>query len=61
MTVKIFIVLAVIVAVILMTLGQNHLTGLFPTGLILAFSVCAILVMYWSAYYYYNRKYGGKE
>ena len=56
-----FVILAVITGAILIILGENGSTEMFQIGLTLSFSVCALLVLYWLAYFYYVRKYGGKE
>lgn len=56
-----FVILAVIVGAILIVLNKNGSSEMFKIGLTLCFSVCALLVFYWLAYIYYNRKYGGNE
>ncbi|MFC1903798.1 DUF2178 domain-containing protein [Chloroflexota bacterium] len=56
-----FVILAVVIGAILIALSQESSSNLYQIGLTLNFSVCAILVMYWIAYIYYNRKLGGKE
>jgi uncharacterized membrane protein len=56
-----FVILAVITGAVLIILSKNGSPELFQIGLILDFSVCALLVFYWMAYIYYNRKLGGKE
>jgi uncharacterized membrane protein len=55
----IFVILAVIIGAILISLSRNSSPGLFPIGLTLAYSVCGLLCIYWIAYIYYNRKFGG--
>ena len=51
----------VIAGTAILLLGRDGSPELFQVGLTLAYSVCAILVMYWIAYFYYSRKYGGRE
>jgi uncharacterized membrane protein len=57
----IFVILAVIVGAILISLSRTGSPELFPIGLSLAYSVCGLLCIYWIAYIYYNRKFGGRE
>ena len=57
----VFVILAVITGAILISLSRNGSPDLFAVGLTLDFSVCALLVFYWLAYIYYNRKLGVKE
>ncbi len=56
-----FVILALITGATLIVLGKDSSPELFRTGLILDFSVCALLLFYWMAYIYYNKKLGGKE
>ena len=58
---KIFVGLTVVTGGILITLGRDGSPELFQTGLTLAYSVCAILVIYWIAYFYYGWKYSGRK
>jgi uncharacterized membrane protein len=57
----VFVILAVITGAALIYLGKDDSPELFRVGLTLDLSVCALLVFYWLAYIYYNRKLGGKE
>jgi uncharacterized membrane protein len=56
----VFVMLAVISAAILIYLGKDSSDVLFNIGLTLDFAACALMVLYWAAYFYYNRKLGGK-
>jgi uncharacterized membrane protein len=57
----VFVFLAVITGAILISLNRDSSSDLFRIGLTLDFSACALLVFYWIAFTYYNRKLGGKE
>ena len=61
LAVKIFVGLTVVTGAVLIILGRDGSPQLFQAGLTLAYSVCAILVIYWIAYFYYSRKYSGKK
>ena len=57
----VFIILSAPIGLTLIALGQNDYPGLEPVGFTLAFSVCAVVLVYYIAHLYYNRKLGGKE
>jgi uncharacterized membrane protein len=56
-----FVILAVIAGAALTNLAEGASDVRFSIGLTLDYSACALLVFYWLAYIYYNRKFGGKE
>jgi len=56
-----FVLMAVIVGTTLIWLARDASDGLFQVGLTLDYAGCALMIFYWLAYIYYNRKYGGKE
>jgi uncharacterized membrane protein len=56
-----FIILAVITGGILIYLAEDASDVLFHIGLTLNYAGCVLLVFYWLAYFYYNKKLGGKE
>ena len=56
-----FVILAGMAAATMLALNQERYPDLEQAGFTLAYSVCAMLVIYWIAYFYYNRKFGGKE
>jgi uncharacterized membrane protein len=56
----VFIYLAVIAGLVLVWVAKDASDTLFHVGLTLDYSACALLLFYWVAYVYYNRKYGGK-
>ena len=58
---SIFALLAVIAGITLIYLAEDTSDMLFHVGLTLNYTACALLVFYWLAYIYYNRKLGGKE
>ena len=57
----IFIFTAVIAGAALIYTAENSDDIRFMIGLTLDYSACALLVFYWLAFAYFNRKYGGKE
>ena len=61
LTVKVFSSLTVITGAVLIILSRDGSPQLFQVGLTLAYSVCAILVIYWIAYFYYGWKYSGRK
>jgi uncharacterized membrane protein len=56
-----FIILAGMAAATMLALDQGSYPDLEQAGFALAYSICAMLLIYYIAYVYYNRKYGGKE
>ena len=56
----VFIILAAPVGLTLIALGRNNHPNLEPISFTLAYSTCAVVLIYWIANIYYNRKLGGK-
>ncbi len=56
-----FLYCAVITGAVLIILGGEYGDTMFQVGLTLDYSACALMIFYWAAFAYYNRKYGGKE
>ncbi len=57
----VFCVGAVTIGTTLLALGKAGQPELKPVGFTLAYSICALVLIYSIAYSYYNRKLGGKE
>lgn len=57
----IFLIVAAPIGLTFIALGQEAVPELEPIGLTLAFSVCGLVLIYYIAYLYYNRKYSGKK
>ena len=57
----VFAMLAVIAGITLIYLAEDVSDTLFHVGLTLNYAACALVVFYWLAYIYYNKKLGGKE
>ena len=57
----IFLIVAVPIGLTLVALGQEKMPELEPIGLTLAFSACGLVLIYYIAHIYYNRKYSGKK
>jgi len=55
-----FVILAAMAAATMLGLNQERYPELEHAGFTLAYSVCILLLLYYIAYIYYNRKYGGK-
>lgn len=55
-----FVILAAMAAATMLGLNQERYPELEQAGFTLAYSVCTLLLLYYIAYIYYNRKYGGK-
>ena len=45
----------------LVAISKDGLEYLSTIGLTLAYSTCALMVIYYIAYLYYNKKYSGKK
>jgi uncharacterized membrane protein len=58
---RVFGIAAAIIGVTLVALGWHDASDLYKIGLTLAYSACGLLVIYYIAYLYYNRKYSGKK
>ncbi len=56
-----FVILAGMAAATMLALNLERYPGLEQAGLTLAYSVCALLILYYIAYMYYNRKYSSRE
>jgi len=61
LTFVVFVILAVVTGSVLIYLGKEDHDLTFNIGLTLNFAACALMLFYWAAYFYYNRKLGGKE
>lgn len=57
----VFITLAFIAGMILIWMAENASDAFFQVGLTLNYSACALMVFYWLAYFYYNKKYSGDK
>ncbi|MFC2017904.1 DUF2178 domain-containing protein [Chloroflexota bacterium] len=55
---RVFVLLACMASATMLALNREN-TDLRQAGFTLAFSVCFLLVVYYLAFIYYNRKYGG--
>jgi uncharacterized membrane protein len=58
---RIFGIAAAVIGATLVALGWQSASDLYKIGLTLAYAVCGLLVIYYIAYIYYNRKYSGKK
>jgi uncharacterized membrane protein len=58
---RIFGISAAVIGATLVAVGWDGSSDLYKIGLTLAYSVCGLLVIYYIAYIYYNRKYSGKK
>jgi uncharacterized membrane protein len=58
---RIFGIAAAVIGITLVALGWQSASDLYKIGLTLAYSACGLLVIYYIAYIYYNRKYSGKK
>lgn len=58
---RVFGIAAAVIGVTLVTLGWQSSSDLYKIGLTLAFSVCGLVLIYYIAHIYYNRKYSGKK
>ncbi len=56
-----FLYCAVVTGAMLIILAEDTSDTMFQVGLTLDYSACALVIFYWAAFVYYNRKYGGKE
>ena len=56
-----FVFLAVTTGITLINLADSASDMRFSIGLTLNYTACALMIFYWLAYIYYNRKFGGKE
>ncbi len=56
-----FVIIAGLTAATMLALNHERYPDLEQAGFTLAYSVCALLLFYYIAYVYFNRKYGGKE
>ena len=60
-TVQILGILMAVAGATLIAVSRSGSPSLEQAGYALAYSVCAMLVIYYITYIYYNRKFGGKE
>ena len=58
---RVFGILAAVIGATLVALGWDSSSDLYKIGITLAYSVCGLILIYYIAYIYYNRKYGGKK
>jgi len=58
---RIFGIAAAVTAATLIALGWDSSSDLYKIGLTLAYAVCGLILIYYIAYIYYNRKYSGKK
>ncbi len=58
---RVFGIAAAVIGVTLVALGWQSSSDLYKIGLTLAYSACGLLVIYYIAYIYYNRKHSGKK
>lgn len=58
---RIFGIAAAVIGATLVAIGWDSSSDLYKIGLTLAYAVCGLLVIYYIAYLYYNRKYSGKK
>jgi len=61
MVFRIFSILAATAAGTLLALSQEQYPDFATIGFTLAYSVCVMLAIYYAAYFYYHRKYSGKD
>ena len=58
---RVFVIAAAVIGATFVALGQGAVPELEPVGFTLAYSVCGLMLIYYIAYIYYNRKYSGKK
>jgi len=58
---RVFAILAATTGATLLALNRESDSNFVQVGFTLAYSACALLILYYFAYIVYNRKYGGKE
>jgi uncharacterized membrane protein len=58
---RVFGIVAAVIGITLVALDWQSASDLYKIGLTLAYSACGLLVIYYIAYIYYNRKYSGKK
>ena len=58
---RVFVVVAAAVGVTLLTLDRSDYPELSSAGMTLAYSCCALLILYCLAYVFYNRRTSGRE
>jgi uncharacterized membrane protein len=60
-TFRIFGITAAVTGATLVALSRETVPALEPAGFTLAYATCLLVVIYYVAYFYYNRKYSGKR
>ena len=60
-TFRIFGIAAAVIGATLVALGQGVVPDMEPIGFTLTYATCGLMVIYYIAYIYYNRKYSGKK
>jgi uncharacterized membrane protein len=58
---RIFGIAAAVIGATLVAIGWDSSSDLYKIGLTLAFAACGLVLIYYIAYIYYNRKYSGKK
>jgi len=58
---RVFTIAAAGIGVTMLALGRSDYPELEPAGMALAYSCCVLIILYYSAYIYYNSKASGKE
>jgi uncharacterized membrane protein len=58
---RVFGIAAAVIGATLVALGQKTLPEMAPIGFTLTYSVCGLMVIYYIAYIYYNKRYSGKK
>ena len=60
-TFRLFGILAAVTGATLVALSQETIPSLEPIGFTLAYATCVLVMIYYIAYSYYNKKYSGKK
>jgi uncharacterized membrane protein len=58
---RFFIITAAAAGITLLSLGRGDYPELESAGMALIYSCCILGMLYYAAFIYYNKKYGGKE
>jgi len=60
-TFRIFGIAAAVIGATLVALSRESMPALEPVGFTLSYSVCGLMLIYYIAHIYYNKKYSGKK
>jgi len=60
-TFRVFGIMAAVIGATLVALSRETIPALEPLGFTLAYAACGLVLIYYIAYIYYNRKYSGKK